>query len=342
MNDTDVQSPARTVFGVPAVLTHAECAILLQDLTTLWGICYEAPISSLDDDLERCREFFNPIARGQTLRARLSQLESPPADLATRLASYGEPLVLDAGEGGLLVGVEARLLIELLRTRQARAGHIVLPDTEISALQYRALGLYRAWALGRLRQVIDLRSGRGKEPMQPIAVGIVLAILVNRSTTADRAVVQHDHDSADGQDVDPAIHAGANAFAAMIGTSSRGRSTSEQRLKGGYALTEARRRLAHRLALSAGSRPGEKLIFVPDVHVAEVVAFLGADLARRRSLTAAKLELAFDELARAFRAKAKALAYRSMVFDRPAETVDLRNRLLDSFTAARRGPVPRP
>ncbi|MEO3790409.1 hypothetical protein ABGB14_09355 [Nonomuraea sp. B10E15] len=224
-------------------------------------------------------------------------------------------------------------MMELLSTCQNEGNYIALSDSTIESAERKALSIYRQWALHRLTQVIELRSGRGKEPLQPVSVGLVLALLVNRSTTMERAVIQRHHDTQDGKDVDWAIHAGAEAFASTIGISRRGRSSGEQKLKGGWPLTEARRRLAHRLLVEPGE-PGEKLIFVPEIAVNDVIALLGAELARR-PISENTLKQAYDDLVAAFKASTHALAYRSMVFDRKAETSDLKQRLLESFTQAR-------
>jgi hypothetical protein len=337
MSSTERETSPCSVFGVPTVLTSIECSTLISDLTTLWVACYSQQISELESDINRCRHFFDPVARGQSLRSRLYEVAPAPTEVVERIARYGPPLVIDAGEGVLLVGVEARLLIDLLTSHRKGRGHIVLPNTAVSTAERVALRTYRRWTLGRLTQVIALRAGQGKEPMQPIAVGIVLSLLVNRSTTPSRAVTQRDHDTAGGRDVDTAIYAGAEAFATSLNPDRRGRSSGEQRLKGGYGLTEARRRLAHRLTIIASNKPDEKLIYIPARDVEDVVAFLGADLARRSSLTAIKLQDAFEDLVTAFRGSAQTLAYQAMVFDRKAETNDLKKRLLESFSKARAG-----
>lgn len=324
----------RSVFGAPAVLTGAESISLQSDLTQLWTATYGQNLSHLDADLDRCRHFFDPVSRGQTLRQRLAELRPAPADLAIRMKRYGEPLVISAGDDILLVGIEARLMIELLDSHRDRA-HLVIPETAAATAEREAMRIYRKWTLGRLRQVIDLRAGTGAEVMQAVAVGLVLALLINRSDVPERAVIQWDSTTPDGKDIDEAIYVGADQFAASI-TSRNGRSSGEQRLKGGYGLTEARRRLANRLAVVRDAEIGGARIYVPSEYRNEVIDFLARDLARRSTLTEKALGSAFDRLVVEFRASARALAYRSMVFERPADTNDLRSRLLDVFAEARK------
>jgi hypothetical protein len=157
---------------------------------------------------------------------------------------------------------------------------------------------------------------------------------VNRSDSHERALVRWDHDTADGKQIDKAIYAGAERFAAIVAGSRGGRSSSEQRLKGGYALSEARRRLAHRLVID--SRPGgQEIVYLPSKHRAEVVEFLGSDLARRSTLTEDALTRAFDGLVNQFRSATDRLAQHSMVFERSADTRTLKNELLATFVRAR-------
>ena len=331
---TTTGNKTRDVFGVPAVLTGNECAALIRDLTELWRLTYGQAPGDVNDDLQLCRRLFDPLARGQTLRDRLGQLQRTPSHLVRNSHLLGEPLVLDAGEQTLIVGIEARLLLDLLQ-KHDMGDHVVIGQADVAAAEHRALSIYRSWTMGRLNQVIALRSGRGKEVMQAISVGLVLALLVNRSDTSDRAVAQLDHATTDGKQVDDAIHAGAERFAEMVSRTRGSRSANEQKLKSGYPLTEARRRLAHRLIVVPVPQDKGARLYVPAQYRNEVVEFLGRDLARRATLTETTLGEAFDQLVSAFRAAAGRLAERSMVFDRSADTRTLRQDLLMAFTEAR-------
>lgn len=326
-------STVRQAFGAPAVLAESEARALLADLSHLWRLTYGQGLSSADADLDACKRFFDPLARGQSLRERLSRLPKTPPSLRRSLSPLGPPLVIDGGDDALLVGPEGRLLIEILEEQTgANDDLVIISPARIAAAEHRALALYRSWSLARLNQVIDLRSGRGKEVMQAIAVGVVLALLVNRSDSPDRAVIQPDPKSPESGLIDSAVFAGAERFAQVI-TGSDGRSTGEQRLKGGYGLSEARRRLAPKLTVTR--KDGDVILYIASAHRPEVVEFVGRDLARRPALTEEKLALAFDQLTVAFRAKSGNLAHRSMTFERPADTRDLRAALLASFARHR-------
>jgi hypothetical protein len=326
----EVDMEERRLFGVPVVLAAGEVSSLLSDLRSLWSATYGEPPGDVTRDLTECRLFFDPLARGHKIRERLSQLKPVSQKIGARLRDYGEPLVTDAGAGVLLVGVEGRLLIELLQNMHADRGHVVISSEESASVQNRALETYREWSLSRLRQVIDLRSGEGKEVMQAVSVGIALALLVNRSDSAGRAVMQWESTTVDGMDVDKAVYIGAEAFASGL-TARNKRTAGEKRLKGGYALTEARRRLAHRLVVTRDEDANGARVYIPAEYRDEAIQFLARDLARRSSLDAEKLQLAFDQLVKEFRASARALAYRSMVFESASNTEEIRHQLIEEF-----------
>jgi hypothetical protein len=329
---SDDNEKDRRVFGVPAVLTATESKRLYQDLAFVWAKLYGHPSLDLDADLDLCRRFFDPIARGHTLRERLSTLPVLPIELSSRLLQYGEPLVIDTGKSTLLLGVEARLMMEVLTNRTDRTHHVISRN-EAAAVERIAMNTYRKWTLSRLRQVIDMRAGTGAEVLQAVAVGLVLALLVNRSDAPERAVVQWNRDTPDGKDIDKAIYSGAEGFASVISPRNR-RSSSERTLKSGYALTEARRRLAEKLVVRPDPEMGGARIYVPEEYRSDVVTFLGRDLARRPGLTSVQVADAFDRMVSDYRTAGRALAYRSMIFERPADTADLKGELLTAFLDA--------
>jgi hypothetical protein len=323
---------SRTIFGIPAVLTRGEVATLIRDLTQLWLLTYGQVPAQLEADIEMCRQFFDPVARGQTLRDRLARLEKAP--VALRRAGYPDPLVVDVGDNTMIVGVEARVLLALLEDVDTLENHIVLSPTSVANCESLALGAYRRWARARLNQVVALRSGKGAEVLQAVAVGIVIALLVNRSDSPDRAMLKRSHDTQEGKQIDGAIYSSAEEFADVVSSGRSGRSTSERRLKGGYALTEARRRLAHRLIFTT-TADGNHLVYIDHRHRRDVIQFLGSDLARRVSLSSDTLSIAFDRLVAEFRTTASNLAHRSVVFERSGDTRELKEALMVAFDNAR-------
>lgn len=317
------------IFGVPRAQTIGEAKTLHDTIEALWQICYSAPIALLEEDIEKCRRYFDPVARGHKLRERLAALQSVPPDVLAAANRLREPLIVDAGSGRLLVGVEGRLLVELLRQYDNHHDMVVIPAEEAYAGTQFALAIYRSWTRHRLDQVLALREGRGNEVLQATSVGVVLAILVNRSTAPDRAIGR----TADEQvreRIDDAIHRAAASFADKISTS-RSRSRMEQRLVGGYWLTEARRRLADHLVITDSPRGETSLVYIPEQYRDNVIDFLAHDLARRFNLREDALTSAFDMLVDTLRAASNQLAGQRMTFERPADTVRLRTRLLERF-----------
>jgi hypothetical protein len=321
-----------SVFGLPPVLTVREASALRRSLTNLWIVNYGEPPGNLLDDLERCRKFFDPVARGQTLRDRLSQLLPTPRVDPSIGRLLVDPIAVHAGESRLLVGVEARLLIGLLDiVENAGSNHVIIDATRAAEAERMALELYRRWSRHRLDEVIALRAGAGREVMQAISVGLALALLVNRSTSRERAVVRRNDRTVDPR-VNDAIFAAADAFADMIAKRRR-RAPGERRLKGGYGLTEARRRLADRLVIEKehGQDGRQERVYLAagtDRSAREIIVFLGHDLARRPGLTSEVLAAAFDKLVATYRERSGQLASHGFVHERPADTARLREQLL--------------
>lgn len=319
-----------TLFNVPSVLTESEAQAIRSSLRDLWKLTYGAPIGLLEEDLERCRRFFDPLIRGQSLRERLSDLPRTPQRIKKTLAAIGEPLVTTVDHETLLVGVEGRIVLDVLHAHE-ESDLVILSIEELAGAQFVAMSTFRRWSTARLTQVIDLRQGRGREVLQAVSVGLMLALLVNRSDAPDRALYSRPTPLRDQTDVDAAIYAGAERFAAAItARKTSGRSSSEQTLRGGYGLTEAKRRLAHRLSVVRGAQ-SETIVYIPQEYRDEVVEFLARDLARRPSLDRANLERALDELIFAFRASAQTLAKGAMVFERAGDTQELRAMILHLF-----------
>jgi len=277
-----------------------------------------------------CRKFFDPLTRGGTLRERLAKLQETPQRILR--ASYAEPLVKDVGSGTLIVGIEARLLLAALQEVDT-SGHTVLSPSVVAGLESAALAKYRSWSSARLDQVVALRTGNATEVMQAVSVGLVVALLVNRSDAPERAIPRLATDTLDGEQVNGAIYAGAERFASAIVPNRSGRSASEKRLKGGYGLSEASRRLAHRLVID--KRPVGDFVHVSSEHRNEVIEFLGADLSRRSALSEESLSDAFEQLVAAFRESAGKLAHRALIFERSADTRNLKDSLTAAFARAR-------
>jgi hypothetical protein len=110
----DALAGATRIFGVPAAMPSSEVQALSTSLRDLWKITYGNDPHKLENDLELCKNFFDPSARERTLRERISQVGIAPSALQEAVTDIGEPLIVDAGDGRLIVGVEARLLLDII------------------------------------------------------------------------------------------------------------------------------------------------------------------------------------------------------------------------------------
>ncbi|MFE7380588.1 hypothetical protein ACFU9F_09510 [Streptomyces zhihengii] len=200
-------------------------------------------------------------------------------------------------------------------------------------MERRALDKYREWSTARLNQVVALRSGKATEVMQAISVGLVIALLVNRSDSPERAIPKLSTDSPEGRRLNSAIYSGAERFAEVVMPNKGSRSAGERSLKGGYGLSEARRRLAHRLVTD--KRSSGEFVHVAAEYKDEVILYIAADLARRSSLAEEALPEAFDALIAGFRETGDALAHGSLIFERPADTRRLKTQFISAFAEAR-------
>lgn len=323
------------VFGIPLILTDAEALHLRAVLSQVWELTYGEAPAETEQDIARCRDFFDPAVRGFKLRERITALPEVPARTRNAALRIAGQLVTDAGDGRLIAGVEARLVLDLLEDgyRHQAGGHWVLSGAAARAAENQALQAYRAWSVRKLTDAIALQAGQGKEALQATSVGLILALLINRADSPERAVMRPDDGA--GHPVDEALHSAALAFADGITTgrttTGKPRSQDERRLHGGYMLTEARRRLAGKMS----GYP--EAVYIRPGTASKVVRFLAGELARRKNLTDSQLSDAYTRLVDTFRANARSLAAHNAIFESPAATRSLREELLAAFTEARKG-----
>lgn len=324
--DAPESQGADYVFGLPVTLTGAEAAQLRATIAGLWELTYGKAPGEAEQDLARCRDFFDPAVRGFKLRERIAALPEVPPGIYAAALKLPEEIVTDAGDGRLIAGVEARLALDLLEDgyRHQEGGHWVLPPETARAAENRALQVYRSWSVRKLGEAIALQMGQG-EVLQATSVGLVLALLVNRADSPDRAVMRPGEGS--GHPIDEALHSAAVAFADSI-TTGRTRSSDSRRLHGGYMLSEARRRLANKMSGYPDA------VYIRPGATGDVIRFLGSDLARRENITADQLSDAVSRLIDVFRENALGLAGHNSVYERPADTRRLREELLASFAKA--------
>lgn len=262
------------------------------------------------------RDYFNPIAQGRRLRAALAHL-TPSQE---PLPSYSDELLITLREGRRLITPEGRVVLWCLQ-RASQAGGMVVIDPSLLAEGERALlAIYRSWVQQRIRGVANLTADAGPA-LHPLGLGMLLFLLMNRSTSERRALRRSPSGADDDsrrrfQALDNAI---ADVVSAFVDGLVPGRKYDRRQisLRSGWQLTEARRRLAASLSDS----PDE--IYVKEGEDDRVTEFVGREL-RRRDITRARFEESFDAMAARYRERLPALAKLGLAFGRPIETRQLR------------------
>jgi hypothetical protein len=357
---------AGTWHGIPRTLGRYDAVRLLAALDALWEV--QTPAKLRSDDQEALSLWFDPLARGQRLRAALDALPAA-ADIVLRedretLSRYEDTaFLLNTGEGRLLVTPEGRALMYMLKrvliddlandgapggessrppsngaengettvAAGPQSGLVNLPWEAIDEADAALLRRYREWALQRLTSVVNLRTGQGA-PMLPQAVGLVLLLLLNGNVGSARALPRPERD-ADRRAVDAAVAAVTSAFvdALVPRTSRRTPTAGAYSLYGGYALTEARRRFGADLATNP--------VYIAVDAVDRVLDRLGLELARRDDLDVERIAGAIDLFGTAYREHRSMLAAYGLAKGRPGAAADLRRALVDRVREVRRNGV---
>ena len=158
--------------------------------------------------------------------------------------------------------------------------------------------------------------------MLPVAAAVVLLLLVNRSTSRDRAIDQGGRDPELRELIDSAFAPAMKVFAETVTGEpfkERDRGFGGLSLYQGYALTEARRRLAQHMRLEDG------LLWIPEEYEDQVLAFVARDLKRRTN--GDRVLTAFDMLVDEYLATLPRVANLEFAHERPAHTAHLRREL---------------
>jgi hypothetical protein len=313
--------------GHPRTVTRRQAATLAQRLDALWQA--QAAAAGADGDHQTLRAWFDPVARGGRLRAALDAL--PAADALVEAAPKLSPtFLIDAGEGRLLVTPEGRelhlILEQALDSNPGDSETVRLSWEATDAADGRLFSVYRDMAMSRLTSVMKLRQG-GAAPLLPQGIGLVLLLLLNGNVGPGRSLARPERD-ADRRAVDEAVAAVTGAFADALSPSRsvRGRSPSAYSLHGGYAISEARRRLASDLAKDP--------VFLARGSEDRTVRRLAEELRRRPGVDADRVGLAMDELAAAYRRWRPTLASYGLAQGRPSVADALRDRLVEAYRQA--------
>lgn len=312
------------LLGVSGRITTAQAHELIEDLTKAWAFVYGRPVGDLDSDLELCRFWFDPVAQGQRLRREISRLDPMPEGIS----DPQHPLTLRVDDGKWLVTPEGRCALDLLMSLPKSQAFHDVSAAQTAHYDQRLARLYRDWCRHRLRSVVALLSGTNK-PLQVAAAGIVVALLVNRSTSEQRALIRYTTDPARSV-VDNAFFVPVQQFADVLAPSRR-RSGISARLISGWMLYEARRRIGDALVVSDGGAERNGAVWIQALRESSVIDTVARDLVRghRARVTADKFVEAFDRLVVEMRRESKALAGFGLAHERPRDTQRLRGRFVD-------------
>ncbi len=315
-------------FGMPRTMTVAHASQVVLVLRLLLEAQTSAVRAAGPD---AWATWFDPLARGASLRDALDNLpptsETLPPDLAD---SVGEPLVTPAGPSRALVTPEGRLALTLLENKISNAvdDQIRVRHQDTEQIAHDALDFYKQRSFSRLRSVVDFRSGDAP-PLLPQGVGLILLLLLNGNVGADHPLARPSR-SEDREVIDAAVASIVSAFAETLVPSRRGRTPDAYSLYGGYAMTEARRRL------------GSDLTKDPAYLVADsrtrVISRVADEVARRTSPpTEEKLELAISALVRAYLRHRPDLAGYGLAQGSESDGRLLQRDVLAAYRQARRG-----
>lgn len=313
-----------SLLGLPDYMDHEVGQRWVRALTHLWQDTTGRPIGDLPEDLETLRRWFDPVAQGARLRRELSDLP----DCAEPWAGPSDPHTLAVASSKRLVTPEGRCALELLRTLPDHGGFI--PAGEVVNYDRTLGAMYLAWSRHRLQSVLDLLAGTTK-PLQIPAAGVVLALLVNRCTSPERALTRH----AGGvqRDVlDQAFYSVVEAFADVLAPT-RKKGSSSGRLVSGWMLYEAGRRLGDGFVVTDAKASAHGAVWIRSEAVEQVEEVLARDLARghRARVTVARFQDAFDAMVRDLRRQLPNLASFGMAHERPVETARIRERMSEKL-----------
>ena len=314
-------------FGLSKYIDRTDARELIDVLEQIWEVTLGEPSGNLENDLRACKRWFDPVAQGQRLRRELAQLPVLPVDLI----DPGEPLTLRVADRKLLVTPEGRCVLDLLREHMySDLSLIMITDSEADKYYRKLAVLYREWGLHRLQSVIDLLAGETK-PLQVAAAGVLIALLVNRNTSEERALTRFSS-GRERELIDQAFFAPVEAFSEIMAPQRR-QSRVDPRLISGWMLYEARRRLDGCIVLVETKGRANGKVWIREEREDEVIRVVTRDLARghRMRPTIDRFGEAYDALVASLRRSLPRLAAYELVHERPKNTDRLRIRMLNNL-----------
>jgi hypothetical protein len=308
--------------SIPQVFDVEGAKELVQQLEIVWEAQTGRPFGSVEADLLELKRFFDPLARGSRLRDLLDSLRLPKIEHMVPVSIF-----FKVDETSYLVTPEGRLLYERLNERMAAGDDpVVLTSRDIEAMALSLWTLYRNWAFQRLESVARLRIGEGA-PMHLSSIGFVLFLLVNRSDSPRRAI-SRPRDASTRRSIDELISQPVMAFIRRLAPTSQSQEEHFS-LYGGYALTEARRRLSRYLS------DDESQLFVVSEYIPQLIDRLARELSRRDEVSETLVVEAFHSLSESYRRVRPELSSFGLAFGRPNTAAEVKSALVTSFGITR-------
>ncbi len=277
--------------------------------------------AALTEDLDLLRTWFDPVAKGEKVRAAVAVVPVTHVDLPFDRP----PLVVALAEGARIVTPEGRVLLyclnEVLSPAEGEsAGHTVrLRGGDIEYGIDRLLQVYQTWTRQRLNDVVGLLQSE-TSTLRPAAAGLLFFLVLNRNTAPERAL-RRPKVRRGLEVVSDAVHRVAGTYASTL----TGRVASERAtdLYRGWALGELRRRLGRELNASF-----EEGIWLSENGTKVAVSRLREDILRRRGPGAERARQAVHASVDEYGRCRNALAGLGLAYERPTATLALVEALL--------------
>ena len=270
---------------------------VLEQITRAFEKQYGRSPSDLPSDLVLMSDVFNPSRSGASIRERLTRVRAVDG-----VDGIGEPWLIVLLNGAAIVTPEGRAALDA-------NGAPTWPPAVIAHL----LDFYRLVSQEKLRKITALLRGDG--PLaHPAALAAVLLLLINRSTSPERAIPR-DVDTV----LDQAIQAVHQAFITTLVPGSKA-SKKEMSFRSGYGVTEAARRLGPNV-IAIGSE-----VFIHPGEERRAVQMVSKELRRRAPKRGEAMD-AFDALLAEYHRQRSTLSAAGCAFERASTTASLRDMI---------------
>lgn len=303
-----------TLLGLPRVLPESLAISTKRYLEQCWRDLYGRDVETVEADLRVLERFFHPLRTGRSLRLALQDL---PRTRANPPEGIPEGLLLELRDGRRLVTPEGRLAVACLSEADYSQGECVIGADLFMRAQDQIWRAYRSWTHQRLTSIVRIEKAGG-HALHPFGLGLLLLLLINRSTDREHALALPREDER-ARRLEQAVARILEAFANVIRPSTRGRRAS---LWSGYAVSETRR-------LSGCLAPDTARLYIADsVPEDDVLKYIAGELRRRKTSAGTGL-IAFDHLMSEYLRQKPILAAFGVAHERGSATERLRLRLAD-------------